>query len=154
MPGNTTRHFPDDRRASRRVPVLFSAVLKRAGWRSQIAEVLDLSDAGARVMLRFAIPVGSEVALRVPGPHGKIEIPATVANCPANDALPVAGLRFHAPEPVRRELHEIVDRVDRARRKLAEAPAPAAQAVPAPGATRVTKRTTRTKRSAKGGGGA
>lgn len=157
MPGNTTRHFPDDRRASRRVPVLFSAVLKRAGWRSQIAEVLDLSDAGARVMLRFAIPVGSEVALRVPGAHGKIEIPATVANCPPDEALPVAGLRFHAPEPVRRELHEIVERVDRARKRLAQGPAAAAQAAPAPGGTRVTKRTVRTARtrkSAKGGAGA
>ncbi|MCC6739545.1 MAG: PilZ domain-containing protein [Planctomycetia bacterium] len=154
MPGNTTRHFPEDRRASRRVPVLFSAVLKRAGWRSQIAEVLDLSDSGARVMLRFAIPEGSDVALRVPGPHGKIEIPATVANCPTHGALPVAGLRFRAAEAVRRELHEIVERVDRARRRLAEEAAPAAQAAPAPGGTRVTRRTTRAKKPAKGGAGA
>jgi len=137
MPGNTTRHFPNDRRSSKRVTVLFSAMLNRKGWRSQIAEVLDLSDTGAKVMLRFSLPVGADVVLRVPGAKRKLGVPAVVANCAQDESHPVAGLRFHAPEEMRRELREIVDRVDRARRKPAAAPA-------LKGGTR---RTTRTKRN-------
>ncbi len=147
MPGNTTRRFPDDRRTSRRVPVLFSAVLNRKGWRSQIAEVLDLSDSGAKVVLRFSIPAGSEVVLRVPGAHGRLEVPAVVANCAADETTPVAGLRFSAPDDVRRELREIVERVDRARRRVtAPPPSPEPPAVKAE-----TRRTTRTKKTKKGG---
>ncbi len=152
MTGNTTRRFPDDRRAARRVPVLFSAVLNRKGWRSQIAEVIDLSDSGAKVVLRFSIPAGSEVVLRVPGAHGHLGVPAIVANCSADETTPVAGLRFSAPDDMRRQLREIVERVDRARRRGA-ASAAVEETPPAAvkGGTRVTRRTTRTKKTKKGG---
>ncbi|MEK7466740.1 MAG: PilZ domain-containing protein [Planctomycetota bacterium] len=139
MTRNTTRRFPDDRRVSKRVPVLFSAMLNRKGWRSQIAEVLDLSDTGAKVLLRFSLPVGAEVVLRVPGSKRKLGVPAVVANCAQDESHPVAGLRFHAPDDMRRELREIVDRVDRARRGPA-----AAKVAAVPGGTR---RTTRTRRA-------
>jgi hypothetical protein len=138
MPTNTTRRFPNDRRNSKRVTVLFSAMLNRKGWRSQIAEVLDLSDTGAKVQLRFSIPVGAEVVLRVPGGKGKLGVPAVIANCLQDATLPVAGLRFFANEEMRRELREIVERVDRARR-----------VPPAPGSSPLktgTRRTTRTKK--------
>lgn len=152
MPGNTTRRFPDDRRVARRVPVLFSAVLNRKGWRSQIAEVIDLSDSGAKVVLRFSIPAGSDVVLRVPGAHGHLGVPAVVANCSADESTPVAGLRFSPPDDMRRQLREIVERVDRARRRGAEAlPAVAEPPPAAKGGTRVTRRTTKTKKSKKGG---
>ena len=145
MPTNTTRRFPDDRRTSKRVTVLFSAMLNRKGWRSQIAEVLDLSDTGAKVQLRFSLPVGADVVLRVPGAKGKLGVPAVVANCAQDESHPVAGLRFHAPEDMRRELREIVDRVDRARR----GPSAATMASLKGG----TRRTTRTKRAATEGKG-
>ena len=144
MPTNTTRRFPDDRRSSKRVAVLFSAMLNRKGWRSQIAEVLDLSDTGAKVQLRFSLPVGADVVLRVPGARRKLGVPAIVANCAQDESHPVAGLRFHAPEEMRLELREIVDRVDRARR------APVAPAVSL--LKSGTRRTTRTKRVRKGKG--
>lgn len=144
MPTNTTRRFPNDRRNSKRVPVLFSAMLNRKGWRSQIAEVLDLSDTGAKVLLRFSLPVGADVVLRVPGAKRKLEVPAVVANCAQDESNPVAGLRFNAPEDMRRELREIVDRVDRARR------GPAAVAPAGKGGTRRTTRTKRMKAEGKG----
>ncbi|MCE9581983.1 MAG: PilZ domain-containing protein [Planctomycetes bacterium] len=146
MPGNTTRRFPNDRRASKRVPVLFSALLNRKGWRSQVVEVFDLSETGAKVMLQFAVPDGAEVVLRVPGAKGKLGVPAVVANGSMDTGRPVAGLRFSVTDEIRSELREIVDRVDRSQRRGARANETATPVVPVPvvaprGGTRVTRRT-------------
>lgn len=123
MPGNTTRRHQDgERRSSPRVHVLFSALLNRRGWRTQIVEVLDLSEDGAKVQLRFPLLLGAEATLRIPGPSGKLEIPAAVVNACEEHGLPVAGLKFSVPDRVRRELAEIVERVDRLRRSRLPAP--------------------------------
>lgn len=151
MPGNTTRRFPNDRRASKRVPVLFSALLNRKGWRSQVVEVFDLSETGAKVMLQFEIPGGSEVVLRVPGAKGKLGVPATVANCSSETGHPVAGLRFSVHEEIRRELREIVDRVDRSRRRSTVSKEPQVPDV-APVSKVATRGTGRTKKGKRGAG--
>lgn len=117
MSGNTTRHFPNDRRVAKRVPVLFSALLNRKGWRSQMVEVIDLSESGAKILLGFDLPAGSEVVLRMQGARRKLGVPAVIANCADERGLPVAGLRFEMPEDLRAEVREVVEKVDRSRRR-------------------------------------
>jgi hypothetical protein len=122
MPARATSRFHhDERRSARRVPVLFSALLNRRGWRSQIVEVLDLSAAGAKIQLRFQVPSGAEMILRMPGARRNLELPCAVANTGEEHGHPVAGLRFRVPDDVRVELEEIVERVAALRRASAAA---------------------------------
>ncbi|MBI2921783.1 MAG: PilZ domain-containing protein [Planctomycetes bacterium] len=145
MSGNTTRRVPDDRRASRRVPVLFTAILTRKGLRTQMVEVIDLSDTGAKVRVRFELPVGSEAFLKMPGPRRKLEVPSTIANLGESDGHLTAGLRFRVPDDMRAELREIVERVEGHRkREESERPVPGGAApevrIPIARNTRVTRR--------------
>jgi len=150
MAGNTTTRSSIDRRSSKRVPVLFSAILNRKGWRSQIVEVIDLSENGAKIQVRFEQPVGTEVVLKMPGPRHKLEIPCVVANLGEMAGQPISGLRFSVPEDIREELKEIVVRVDSARHRAALEASVAVEAPAAPAArsaSRVTRRTTRSRKS-------
>lgn len=145
MSGNTTKRVPSDRRASRRVPVLFTAILTRKGFRTQIVDVIDLSDTGAKVRVRFELPVGTEALLKMPGPSRKLEVPSTIANLGESDGHLTVGLRFRVPDDLRAELREIVDRVEgHRRREEEERPVPGGPApevrIPIARNTRVTRR--------------
>jgi hypothetical protein len=115
MSSNTRRLHHPERRKAARVRVLFSAVLSLKGWRSQIVEVVDLSEAGAKVECRFPVKPGAHVSLRIPGPSGRLGVPAVVVNGGESHGHPTAGLRFDLEPAMRDSLREIVERVERMR---------------------------------------
>jgi hypothetical protein len=115
MSSNTKKVNDPERRRSRRVRVLFSAIMNCKGWRSQIVEVIDLSETGARVECRFPVAAGSHVSLRIPGPAGRLNLASVVVTAGENHGHPVAGLRFDLPDDIRRTLREIIDRVEKTR---------------------------------------
>src|SRR5262245_1244362 len=97
-----------NRRSSRRQPVRGSTRVRASrnalGLGSSIAQtILDLSEGGARVLLKEELPVGREFELVLDsGCTGGLKALATVIWCiPAADGAFCVGVRFSKPLPHR-----------------------------------------------------